>query len=122
MSELIERLAEKMWKATHDGRWDDPYCCDEEIKAIYRGDAEVALAFLIEECAKVAEAQALQFLSPGYAANQPFGSMCERFACEGLGNWFRDAITLAGLPMDAQPHGLRKAAAWPRPAHQRTKS
>lgn len=28
----------------------------------------------------------------------------------GYGNWLRDAITDAGLPVDCQPHGLRKAA------------
>lgn len=37
---------------------------------------------VIKECAKVAEAEAKTFLSPEYAANQPFGSLCERFACE----------------------------------------
>jgi len=36
-------------------------------------------AAAIEECAKVAEAQAQAFLSPEYASNQPFGSLCERF-------------------------------------------
>jgi integrase len=29
---------------------------------------------------------------------------------EGYSNWFRDAITAAGLPLECQPHGLRKAA------------
>ena len=32
------------------------------------------------------------------------------FKVDGFGNWMRDAITAAGLPLDAQPHGLRKAA------------
>ncbi|TXM72899.1 tyrosine-type recombinase/integrase [Methylobacterium sp. WL12] len=32
------------------------------------------------------------------------------FTVSGYGNWLRDAITDAGLPVDCQPHGLRKAA------------
>lgn len=43
----------------------------------------------IEECARVAEAQAQTFLSPEYAANQPFGSICERFACEEVAKAIR---------------------------------
>jgi len=43
----------------------------------------------IEECAKVAEAQAKTFLSPQYASNQPFGSLCERFACEEVAKAIR---------------------------------
>jgi hypothetical protein len=44
---------------------------------------------IIEECAKVAEAQAQTFLSPQYASNQPFGSLCERFACEEVAKAIR---------------------------------
>ena len=32
------------------------------------------------------------------------------FTVDGFSGWMRDAITEAGLPMDAKPHGLRKAA------------
>jgi integrase len=32
------------------------------------------------------------------------------FAVRGYSIWFRKAIKAAGLPMDCQPHGLRKAA------------
>src|SRR5262249_61081730 len=32
------------------------------------------------------------------------------FTVGGFSQWFRDAITAAGLPLDCQPHGLRKAA------------
>ena len=32
------------------------------------------------------------------------------FTVNGYGGWLRDAITEAGLPLDAKPHGLRKAA------------
>jgi len=46
-------------------------------------------AEIIEECAKVAEAQAQEFLSPQYASNQPFGSFCERFACEEVAKAIR---------------------------------
>lgn len=44
---------------------------------------------VIEECAKVAEAEAKTFLSPEYASNQPFGSLCERFACEQVAKAIR---------------------------------
>jgi len=46
-------------------------------------------AAVIEECAKVAESQAQEFLSPGYAAEQPMGSFCERFACEEVAKAIR---------------------------------
>jgi integrase len=32
------------------------------------------------------------------------------FTVDGFSQWFRDAITAAGLPLDCRPHGLRKAA------------
>jgi enterobacteria phage integrase len=32
------------------------------------------------------------------------------FAVDGFSSFMRDAITAAGLPLDCQPHGLRKAA------------
>lgn len=32
------------------------------------------------------------------------------FTVDGFSAWMRDAITKAGLPLDCQPHGLRKAA------------
>jgi integrase len=32
------------------------------------------------------------------------------FTVKGFGQWMRAAITAAGLPLDCQPHGLRKAA------------
>jgi integrase len=31
------------------------------------------------------------------------------FTVDGFSGWLRDAITAAGLPLDCQPHGLRKA-------------
>jgi len=39
--------------------------------------------------------------------NTAFG---QPFTVKGFGQWMRDAITRAGLPLDCQPHGLRKAA------------
>jgi enterobacteria phage integrase len=32
------------------------------------------------------------------------------FTVDGFSQWIRGAITAAGLPLDCQPHGLRKAA------------
>ena len=32
------------------------------------------------------------------------------FTVDGFGQWMRDAITSAGLPLDCKPHGLRKTA------------
>jgi integrase len=32
------------------------------------------------------------------------------FTVDGFSQWMRDAITSAGLPLECQPHGLRKAA------------
>jgi enterobacteria phage integrase len=32
------------------------------------------------------------------------------FSVKGFGQWMRTAITAAGLPLECQPHGLRKAA------------
>lgn len=32
------------------------------------------------------------------------------FTVDGFSSWMRDAITKAGLPLECQPHGLRKAA------------
>jgi enterobacteria phage integrase len=32
------------------------------------------------------------------------------FTVDGFSQWMRDAITTAGLPLECQPHGLRKAA------------
>lgn len=39
--------------------------------------------------------------------NTEFG---KPFTVDGLSQWLRSAITAAGLPLDCQPHGLRKAA------------
>lgn len=40
--ELSEVLAGKMWERTHDGTW--PGDADDEVAAIYRDDADAALA------------------------------------------------------------------------------
>jgi integrase len=39
--------------------------------------------------------------------NTTFG---KPFTVDGFGGWLRAAISAAGLPLDAKPHGLRKAA------------
>lgn len=43
----------------------------------------------IEECARVAEAKAAEFLSPEYAVGQPLSSFNERFACEQVASAIR---------------------------------
>lgn len=42
-----------------------------------------------EACAKVADAKAIEFLSPEYATGQPFSSFNERFACEQVASAIR---------------------------------
>ena len=49
----------------------------------------------------VAEREHITILNTQYG--QPF-------SVDGFGGWLRSAITAAGLPLDCQPHGLRKAA------------
>jgi hypothetical protein len=53
------------------------------------GEPQNSREQIIEECALAAEAQAQTFLSPQYASNQPFGSLCERFACEEVAKAIR---------------------------------
>ena len=42
-----------------------------------------------EDAAKIAEAKAVEFLSPEYATGQPFSSLNERFACEQVASAIR---------------------------------
>jgi len=42
-----------------------------------------------EDAAKIAEAKAVEFLSPEYATGQPFSSFNERFACEQVASAIR---------------------------------
>jgi len=49
----------------------------------------------IEECAKVAEAKAAEYLSPEYATGQPMSSFSERFACGQIADAIR-SLTKAG--------------------------
>ena len=46
----------------------------------------------IEAAAKVAEAMEQEFLDPRYASNQPFGSICERFACDYIAQAIRALV------------------------------
>lgn len=60
--------------------------------------AESAVAAAYENAAKIAEAKALEFLSPEYATGQPLSSFNERFACEQVASAIRAAG--AGKPAD----------------------
>lgn len=66
-------------------------------------------ASVLEECAKIAEEQARQFLSPEYASNQPFGSTCERFACGEVAKAIRELIpvSVGGAPDSPDSSGVR---------------
>ena len=55
--------------------------------------AESAVAAAWEEAAKIAEAKALEFLSPEYATGQPLSSFNERFACEQVASAIRAAVS-----------------------------
>ena len=65
----------------------------EELKSRARDalTAESAVAAAWEEAAKIAEAKALEFLSPEYATGQPLSSFNERFACEQVASAIRAA-------------------------------
>lgn len=75
---------------------------DSEMKSLSRHDAQGSRDDVIEECAKVAEAQAQTFLSPQYASNQPFGSLCERFACDEVAKAIR-ALAIPSPDGKAKP-------------------
>lgn len=64
---------------------------------------ESARAQAIEECARIAEKQAQDFLSPEYAANQPLGSLCERFACAEVAKAIRDSNTSTNGQPEVKP-------------------
>lgn len=65
------------------------------VEPLYRGSAYSSREAVIEECAQVAEAQKQQFLSTQYAANQPFGSLCERFACDEVAKAIRAILVVS---------------------------
>ena len=54
---------------------------------------------IIEECAKVAEAQAQEFLSPEYATGQPLSSFQERFACGQVASAIRALAAAPPAPL-----------------------
>lgn len=56
----------------------------------------------IEECAKVAEAKAVEFLSPEYATGQPLSSFNERFACEQVASAIRSLGSTGGAEKTAE--------------------
>jgi len=55
--------------------------------------AESAVAAAYENAAKIAEAKALEFLSPEYATGQPLSSFNERFACGQVASAIRAAVS-----------------------------
>jgi hypothetical protein len=83
--EIVTRLYRRFkdWSKRGFGPDDVTWC---EVKAdIEQMLAERILAERLsatERAAKICEEQAVQFLSPQYAYNQPLGSFCERFACD----------------------------------------
>jgi hypothetical protein len=65
-----------------------------EIEPLYASSAPSGRdPATIEACAKVAEDQKKDFLSPGYASEQPLGSFCERFACDEVAKAIRALVT-----------------------------
>ena len=73
--------------------WTDKVDCIKQWNARHPSSAE--RASVLEECAKIAEEQAQQFLSHEYASNQPFGSTCERFACGEVAKAIRELIPVS---------------------------
>lgn len=78
--------------------------CDCELDEIARGGPDKicqAHFALLEQkvlaereaCAKVAEAKAVDFLSPEYASGQPLSSFSERFACKQIAEAIRARAT-----------------------------
>lgn len=78
--------------------------CRATLKAWQARSGVLTRDAIIEECAKVAEAQAQTFLSPGYAAEQPMGSFCERFACEEVAKAIR-SLALSSASRECQTCG-----------------
>jgi hypothetical protein len=64
---------------------------DVEITAL-RQRADEATRAAYEECAKIAEQQEQEFLSPEYATDQPLSSFSERFACSQVAAAIRARI------------------------------
>jgi len=67
------------------------------ISEVHSGSADEArqiIAVLMEEAAKICEAQQQVFLSSQYATNQPMSSFGERFACGQCAKEIRNAAGL----------------------------
>ena len=60
--------------------------------AALRQRADEATRIAYEECAKIAEQQEQEFLSPEYATDQPLSSFSERFACSQVAAAIRARI------------------------------
>lgn len=63
--------------------WDFPRDIQELSVRLEAAESSLSEAVKAEReaCAKVADAKAIEFLSPEYATGQPFSSFNERFAC-----------------------------------------
>lgn len=66
--------------------------CSAELKAralAAESSLSEAVKAAYEDAAKIAEAKAVEFLSPEYATGQPFSSFNERFACKQVASAIR---------------------------------
>lgn len=106
ITQIIRDLREVVLSDDHDrgcmGRCYSCSCGYDDRKDKLATTAAAALerlsaerASVLEECAKIAEEQAQQFLSHEYASNQPFGSTCERFACGEVAKAIRELIPVS---------------------------
>lgn len=58
-----------------------PCCTIAELREALRTEREA--------CAKIADAKAIEYLSPKYATGQPLSSLSERFACKQIAEAIR---------------------------------
>jgi hypothetical protein len=79
----IERLRRERYNLIAD-------LADMKARAL-TAESDVSAAY--ENAAKIAEAKALEFLSPEYATGQPLSSFNERFACEQVASAIRAAVS-----------------------------
>ncbi|WP_020179532.1 tyrosine-type recombinase/integrase [Methylopila sp. M107] len=86
----------------HRMTWGD--IADGEIQVVQQKTGEKLWVAMHRELIAVLAAAPREHVT---ILNTAFG---KPFTVAGFGNFLRSAITTAGLPLDAQPHGLRKAA------------
>ena len=83
--EIAQALAKELFGLHYAARW-------PIIAAALRQRAAEATRAENEACAKEAEQQAHEFLSPEYAVGQPLSSFAERFACSKIAAAIRGRI------------------------------